>query len=310
MIRLTAPLGRYILTALRFLALSPEAKTFHSSEPSIHSLRWHADKKISNAQYESLSDRESGQFPPQIGLDVAIERLEEYLRSRNGATDVIESLAEVLKGTLGRSIISGETLKMLQSAILRGDEFIELNKNLKSGVLHCNQCAHPFESQAMEAALIYRDTTGTKILCSTCAYPRVVACNSQGCKSVVAVSREFQTNWVAAVQSSDSNCGGKHRPAKEKPLLEEENGRYARRPPLEVAEAPNVAAPPPNINPFRVAATRRGAQNVAFGAAAGENLARWAQMPNEGHPRGRGLNPPVAPPIAEIDLAPLPEDLF
>lgn len=301
MIRLTAPLGRYILSALRFLAFSGEAKKFHSSSPNQLGREWANDKKITTAQFESLWDRETGNFPPQIGLDVAIERLEEYLRSRAGVTDMIESLAEVLKGTLGRSIISGETLKLLQNAVLRGDEFIELNKNLKSQSLHCTQCAHPFESQSMEAACVYRDTTGTKLLCSTCAYPRVVACSTAGCKSVAPVSREFQNNWLTAQAAPESNCGGKHRPVKEKPMLEEENGRHNRRPALDV-----LVEIPPNVpdvrNPFRNVVRPRGGAAPDLRHA---NVARWADMLNEAQ---RGIRNPAPPGPVEWGVMEVPAD--
>lgn len=244
MIRMSKPLARYLLSVLHYLHIeAPEKeKEFNSQEPADWASRWSSRQTLTTNRMRRLYDTESGHFPAQMGIDASIEKLERHVDSnRQGISDLIEALAEVLKSRFARNQLSREGIQALRNVILRDEENTEAIKLLKSNTLACIECGHKFISTSNEAVSLTRNKEGEYLItCSKCIYPRVWACKEE-CDGTSQIPIEFLNLWVE--KSKLLTCGGKHpkkKKADEETLDEAVYGRSPSRPALPDVTAPSL----------------------------------------------------------------------
>jgi hypothetical protein len=277
-------------------------KEFHSQDPRDWTEKWFEDTHppaIGQEAVEYLYDSVAGQYVPQIGVDVAIEKLQHVIGKRHTnrageISDLIDTLATVLQGRFVHNRFGKDTVALLKHVILRGDEALAATKLLKEKHLFCAGCRHEFKPDAYEAVSIRLDQDGDVIIyCAQCKIPTTIACKEKDCSGTQATDTTFHTAWRAACLLG--TCGEKHKKPRTPPdELEEERGRSAHRPPLErhgLGDAILSAAP--SVNRIRPRPT------------AGEVPASrlWREMMNNIH-QGSGSVPPGS---GSVSISSLPQ---
>lgn len=307
MIRMTKPLGRYVLAVLHYLRIEkPDAmRDFHSKEIQEWIQKWTNQQppyNVSNRQRGHLFDPESGMAPAQMGIDAAIEKVERYVGAERGekVTDLFDQLASLLKDLFPRNRLSGDAMKILKNTILRGDEAAEATRYLKEKYLSCAgaDCGHKFNSTS-EGVCLSREANGEYTLyCARCQQARVIACYQQSCNGVSPTSREFQIAWLQASQAS--NCGVRHKNKKPEAPFEEEDGRSASRPPLDVSPGASIlgAGAPLSARRVRFGTTTVGRPPVTPRAdrlrSLQDDMLSWAS-----NPAGQAYPPPNLSPFGD-----------
>lgn len=101
---------------------------------------------------------------------------------------LIDAMADILSTNLSRNYLTGETLSELRRKILLPSERSNLQRLIRSRIVHCAGCKRAMGSY--ETCTIYNSgEVGSEIYCVRCVSPKYIACTTKKCQGSMPLSK-------------------------------------------------------------------------------------------------------------------------
>ena len=143
-------------------------------------------------------------LPMNVATDLARTLISDQ-KSGSQDVEIISKLVKALQLPYPRNVLSGETIKSIQKALLLPEEMVGLSARLDKQELSCASCGHTFLHGEMTSIVV--DANGRNILqCTTCFIPEQIACRS--CRVNHTKVYEKLGSFIKASQTCEK-CSGK-----------------------------------------------------------------------------------------------------